>query len=387
MKKSETIRPELLAWYFVLCLVLSTAPFYFWRLPIYILMIGAYFLVPFWKKSFSGREIVSLFLLFVFFIISSFNRYDDTNLIGKFFLFLPFLLYLVKDNVWRYTYNSFVKIYALALIPSIIIYIVVIWLEIDLPNKTIEPLNNLKLVDYQAYPFMVTSFTKIPWDSFRFCAYFDEPGVVGTISGVLLVVNRLNFKQWYNWPILISGIFSFSLFFYVLIGLYVFFWGGKVSRLIIVSFIVVAVIYLVQQEDSVLNNLILSRLEIDDGQIVGNNRTKESFDVFYSKFLDSDKLWFGYGGGYSSKVVDVGGFSYKDLIVDYGIIVFGLYVIGMILLLWEKCKKRKYFLIALFLFVTVMYQRPMVSSMLGIFLFLSPCYCLATTETENESKA
>lgn len=377
-------RPILLVWYFIMCVVLSTAPFYFWKLPIYIFILGCFFLFPLWKRSFSPLELAPLFFIFLFFVFSSFYRYDKSNVFGKLFMFIPFMLYFIDGNVWKYVYKSFVKIYAIALIPSLIVYFLVTWLEIDIPSKTIQPLNSLKMVYYESYYFMVNANTGIPWDLYRFCAYFDEPGVVGTISGVLLLVNKIDLRKWYNWPILLSGIFSFSLFFYALLVIYFIIWGRFWGRVTVIALILVAVLYVSLMDDSVVNNLILSRLELEDGWFSGDNRTVTGFDSFYANFVRSDRLWFGYGGGYSAEVVDVGGFSYKDLIVDYGIILFISYVVGMVLLLWDKCKKSKNFLLAIILFAAIMYQRPMVSSILGVFLFLAPCYGVEPALTKNE---
>ncbi len=33
----------------------------------------------------------------------------------------------------------------------------------------------------------------------------------------------------------------------------------------------------------------------DDGEIAGNNRTSKVFDSVYDKYLDSDRIWLGYG--------------------------------------------------------------------------------------------
>lgn len=76
----------------------------------------------------------------------------------------------------------------------------------------ISPLNTIKSYEYIQYPFLVVSQVS-DFVYFRFCAYYDEPGVVGSIASLLLIGNRFNLRLWENWPILIAGLFSFSLFF------------------------------------------------------------------------------------------------------------------------------------------------------------------------------
>ena len=208
--------------------------------------------------------------------------------------------------------------------------------------------------------------------SLRFCGYFDEPGVIGTISGVLLAVNRCNLKDWKSWPLLISGIFSFSLFFYVFIAMYVILFAPIKYKILSGIAVAVAMAYLVTG-DSVVSDLILSRLEIgDDGTIVGDNRTRWFFDSFYENFLHSDKLWFGYGKGYASTEADPGGASYKHLIVDFGIVMSVLYLLAFTLFYMSFRLKFKDFLFVMMIFFAVMFQRPIIFSYVYLFLLIIP---------------
>lgn len=89
-----------------------------------------------------------------------------------------------------------------------------------MPYRVINALNTLKSYDYMAYAFFVMpskTFDILP----RFFGMYDEPGVVGTIAGAILMTRQFNFKKWINIPIFIAGILSFSLFFYVIFAIYV----------------------------------------------------------------------------------------------------------------------------------------------------------------------
>ena len=55
---------------------------------------------------------------------------------------------------------------------------------------------------------------------YRFMGPFDEPGVLGTISALLLSADKLNLNKNSNKIIFFSGLISLSLAFYVLISLY-----------------------------------------------------------------------------------------------------------------------------------------------------------------------
>ena len=136
--------------------------------------------------------------------------------------------------------------------------------------------------------------------------------------------------------------------------------------------IVVAVTYLAADEN-VFSRLILARLEMgDDGELVGDNRTHESFDVFYNKFLDSDKVWFGYGYRYCNLVADTGGQSYKHLIVDHGIIMSIIYVMAFFYYYLSYKIKKKHLLFLLMVLFSILFQRPFITYIVYLFLMISP---------------
>ncbi len=366
-----------LFYYFLICIVLATAPFFVWHIKIYFITFFSFFLVSFWGVEKSSIYRISLLPISCFYLFAFSNFYGDTNIIGKCLYLFPMLLYLIRGSVWAKTYDVFWKLYSYALIPSLLVYFVVVFGGVDLPSFTLQPYNEIKDYDYTVYPFYIVSneFSSFGIENFRFSAYFDEPGVVGTMSGVIFTVNRCSLKDWKNWPILISGIFSFSLFFYLLVLLYILVWGERKYKYGVAIVLITMVTYLITLEDNLFKDLILSRFTIEDGEWVGNNRTKDSFELFFDSFMNSDYKWFGYGTKYCSTVVDPDGASYKYLIVDHGLIPFFLYISGVILYYFSLCKLSKKFLFLAFVFFSIVFQRHfLVFGLQGIFMFLSPCY-------------
>lgn len=103
--------------------------------------------------------------------------------------------------------------FSITLAFSIIQFILVQILGISMPAKSIQPLNKAKQASYLAYTFYVTTNQ---WGADilpRFFGYYDEPGVVGTLSGLILMTRKFNLKKLINIPIFIGGLLSFSLFF------------------------------------------------------------------------------------------------------------------------------------------------------------------------------
>ena len=241
----------------------------------------------------------------------------------------------------------------------------------DLPYSVIEPLNKLKTYNYFAYPFCV-----IPDESyfshFRFCGCYDEPGVVGTIAGIMLVINRWNMRNWKNIVLLISGIFSFSLYFYMLQFLYFLFYARL--RYKIVAFFLLIGLFFYLQNDELVNKFLLARLDFSGGDFSGDNRTTASFDSWYRNFLFTGDFWIGCGKGMAN-IVDSGGASYKHLIVDYGFIMFAIYMFSFLYLIWRNHSVLKKFLIISIVLFSLIYQRPFIFNYLYLFLLISSVSC------------
>lgn len=370
-------RKSNLIWLYVSIILITIPPFYFWSWRIVISIAGyvGFFMYGLWKKQNNTIRLISTLFFFIFCFYASVHQYIEFNLTGVLWQCIlgtiVATVFLIDELNWVIIYKRLVLIYSVFLIPSLLTYFLVRWVGISLPYILIQPWNEMKDYLYQAFPFMV-----IPdmgnFATFRFCGYFDEPGIVGTISGVLLAVNRCNLRDWKNWPLLVSGIFSYSLFFYIFITIYVLFFGKTKYKILWSVVIVLISVYLVT-DNSLFSDLIIERLKFgDDRIIVGDNRTTGYFQDWYANFLKSDKLWFGYGKNYAVSVVDTGGASYTHLIVDYGIIMFLFYFFTFVLYYYSYRLKLKNFLFVLMIFVAIIYQRPSIFNHMFLFLFLSP---------------
>lgn len=280
---------------------------------------------------------------------------------------LPLIILFIDEKEWNSIYKYFFWIYSVTLIPSLIVYFGVCWMGINLPYSVLIPFNDLKDYNYLAYPFLVVSDMPLELQNIRFHAYYDEPGVVGTISGVLLVINRFNLKDWKNWLLLISGVFSFSLFFYILSFGYLFIFGSSKAKLLLTILVIVIMAFLVV-DDGPFSSLILSRLEFDNnGEWAGDNRTTDRFGIFWEKFINSHDVWFGYGKGYA-EIIDSEGASYKHLIVDHGIIMFLLYILAYIYYYFSFDLPLKSKILLLVILFAMLFQRPFIFSVLYVFL-------------------
>jgi len=269
-------------------------------------------------------------------------------------------------------FKTFTIIFAILLIPAII-YWILGTLGFDIKYTILAPDNLIRVnagIYYKQYFLAVEHIPGVEQSITRLTGIFDEPGVVGTFSGLLLGATRFKFKKnWVNVVILIGGFLSFSLAFYSLCLIFIILNSFKHSGVKV--FITMAVILLayitfisIEFNDPFFASL-QNRLTIEDGFWTGDNRTAQSFDIGYDFFLKQggSNLWFGNGVYTSSRnELLAGGSSYKMLIYDNGIIGFALIIIWNVLACvgLRKANRSKdwYSLFLMIMFLASIYQRP-----------------------------
>jgi len=204
---------------------------------------------------------------------------------------------------------------------------------------------------------------------YRFCSVFDEAGVVGTINGFILASIGISKRNIKSIVILLAGLISFSLAFYVILIL-ILLNTLKIRYFIITSILTLSIFLL---SGDIFNNLIVSRFAMEDGKFVGDNRTDPIFDDYYDDFVahGGNNLIFGKGPGTFQLEKEKGMYpsSYKTKIIDIGI--FG---VGLILCFYAYSvylvnnSKKGWFLF--FIFIVSAYQRPDVLNFSVIVMFL-----------------
>jgi hypothetical protein len=122
----------------------------------------------------------------------------------------------------------------------------------------------------------------------------------------------------------------------------------------------------------VLNTYILSRFQIENGQIAGDNRIAGSgFEYFYNNYLHSENVYFVLFSR-ANLQVNLGGYSYKDLIVNYGVIPFIFFILIFMNFAYLKFKWKKEFFISMIVMIAVLYQRPFITNYFYVFLIFAP---------------
>ena len=336
-------------------------PSYVWGTPFPGIALIVFSLIcSLWstKKVSDNKFFLVLILLLVYFL----NLRHLTTYAFLFFLVIPILVADDEGKILIYGYCK--NVYAVIVAVSIIFFIMVVYMQIDMPNYIIDASNQNKKFDYVQYPMLVVpnDITHLNF-IYRFHFILDEPGAVGTLATMFLLAENYTLNKWQNIIVFISGILSLSLFFFICTVLYIVFYKlksakGLISVTIIVGFVVWGFWY-VDSNFFEISNLLGDRLEFDNGHLSGDNRSNESFDVAYERFLiEGNDILFGKGEGAHNRIAP-GIQTYKMVIYDNGLVYvilsalfFLSYAIGQL----NKYPKRciTYLLFYVFLY----YQRP-----------------------------
>lgn len=301
------------------------------------------------------------------------GRINFNGFLNSLTLFLLISLPLCKKQFGEKVLNTFATLFSLLVGISLLSWII---------NQTIglPQLGTLELVgqnrSYLHYPFFVIEIENYAiMDILRFSGPFDEPGVVGTYGALILAVYRFNFKDWRMVIIFIAGIFSFSLFFYIVSFVYLLFYYVVVKKKVIASIFLLASLfafYLGTKDNPIFYEYIWKRTEWNDESktIEGNNRSNDSVDAYLKRIRGTSEYYIGTSDdNWYNTVAGGSSATYKSIICINGIIFFVLYV-GFFILLGTSNKKTKSEAILYCIVVLAnFYQRSSIYFPVTVFLY------------------
>lgn len=278
--------------------------------------------------------------------------------------FLIILILLSSDKRKIEVLNYCRNLYAIMLALSMIFFVLVVYAGIELPSYVIDASNLNKDHTYFQYPMLVVPNDLMhPDHTFRFCFLLDEPGAVGTLATILLLIENYSLKKWQNIAFFLSGVLSLSLFFFLCSFLFLVILKIRsfkgVATLLLIGVVVGAGFWYLSEYYSEVSTIFENRLNFEDGQLSGDNRSNDSFDRVYENFLNSgEDILFGKGIGAHDKIAP-GIQTYKMIVYDNGI----LYVILVFLFfgLYTYTELKKYptkVLLYIIFFLALYYQRP-----------------------------
>ena len=258
----------------------------------------------------------------------------------------------MKTKVFRYFYKIILYLSAV----SILIYVMYI-LRIPIGFQRLPFYNDgVQTSYYQRWSIfaIVDSGYSIP----RLCCVFNEPGGFGTVAGLLFAAVFHNSKKWEKCVLFFSILFSFSLAGYILMTVYlIIYLTQKKIRYALFSVGLIVFVLLIPKIDwhNDKINSFAQRFAITANGIAGDNRTQTSFDREYDKIIHSSDAVFGKGANYTEGNATS---SYKNFIVQFGFVGFGIFLSLWLWAALTKASGNKDCFNLLFLFLISIYQRP-----------------------------
>ncbi len=350
------------------CLISLIPAFYVWNNSLYIgvisLMLGFVLSIDIIKHGYTSRRKAVVVLLFVLYIIYIFRA--GATLAGAVTLLVVLLFFLLKDFRMFQIYETFSNMFAVLLAISFLVYVYVVYFGGYLPYVSIEPLNYAKTEQYYLYPFLIVITyygIVIP----RFMGLFDEPGVVGTLCGIILIAEHFNLGKKRNWVFLLSGIASLSFFFFLMCLAFLVFYS-KPKNIIYAGIVVISLAF-VFKDNEVVQKRVWNRFVSEEG-VLADNRTSSDFEKYYDSFRASPDYFWGLGKGVGHSHNE-GGSSYKQLVVDYGFIFLFLYIACFFLIAIPELKITKNLILFSLSLLGTMYQRPFIEHHTYLFLIIA----------------
>jgi len=282
----------------------------------------------------------SVILLALFFLLLNASKFFLGSLTPQYtfwFTGLPVviavaLLFALRRETVEELFDSLCWVLVVATIPAVIVWIAMI-LGINLPYSLIGLSGRGELyrsyaglaivVDYAVFNFGGVSIS-------RLCGMFEEPGLLGSILGVLLAIDVVFFpgRRALRKLLLVSfGILTFSLAFFVMLApmalYFVFASDARFTRGILLAAGVLAILSTSNVASQAAQLFFFGRLGLNaDRGLYGNNRAVygERFTSEYLVRAPVSRVLFGNGPSSNSENAEGQFSSYLGVVYENGVV-------------------------------------------------------------------
>lgn len=295
-----------------------------------------------------------------------------------FFAFIFFALFRYEKKELNALSTILAKSMAILLVPSMFFFFLYLF-GFPLPSSNLQ--YGDAFYTFSNYYFFLIDDRQLLAFIPRFQSVFPEPSHLGTVCAVLLLAQRGKWRRWWNIVLLSALFISFSLGAYVYIVAIVFLnmWtkGRRILlNLILISAVIASVVigsFYYNDGDNLVNNLIVLRMEMEDGEMAGNNRTSESFDADFDNYIQSSDILFG-----RDRQEMFGDSGYKVFIYDNGFVGLLLITVFIFLAFNPSSNHRAKF--SAWIVIAMIFGVDAFVLWFGRFI---PLYCAAYNDLEN----
>ena len=342
ISKLYLIQKKDLVWFLFVCGVFisfyaSLYPWFLWPISTTFMILASLFIAPAMALDrtlanpiFTRKDFIIPTLCY--FILAYYIAFTNANSLNAYIssifnTVIFYSLFKVSPMMLKKISVLLAKSMGIILVPSILFFLLYL-LGYPLPSYDLQFGDNF--YSFTNYYFFLLDdrqlFAFIP----RFQSIFLEPTYLGSTAAVLLMTQRGEWKKWYNIAMIISILISFSLagyvYFTVIIFLNLWTKGKRIFKNIIIAVSVIALFtigsFFYNNGDNLVHDLIMLRLEIEDGGLAGDNRVTDTFEADFENLLGSSDIIFG-----RDFDNEFGNSGYKVIIYDLGIVGFILYFI------------------------------------------------------------
>ena len=195
---------SIISFFYSLSAIMTLSPYFGWHFKYFVLLAPMLALLAFiLSVSIYGfkldRKNLYLFI-FALFISIYLNLSDIRTVMVNLVFYIPLLLFIIENrSIKLSSFKIFTKLFAISLIPGLLLYLFHS-LGLDLSWKYLEPSNPVKILNsyyYKQY-FGAAVLSNFNFDigfPYRLSAIYDEPGVVGTISALILTSTGFKIKK------------------------------------------------------------------------------------------------------------------------------------------------------------------------------------------------
>lgn len=372
-----------LAYLFGFAAFASLSPYFFWEThALKLIAISLFVLTFFYIVKIKILEKKHYYLFVYFSILIALLQFSGNGVV--LYLTSPIILllafFLLGNDLKFKSFHVFYGLFAISLVPGLFLFLLLL-IGYDLSWFPVEPNNELKKdagLYYRNYIVAVVLSSQIfPIgfsEIFRFSGVFDEPGRVGTVAALLLAADGFKLKSIRSKIVLMAGVLSFSLAFYILILVYALIKKPVYLAFFLFPFLVLGSHYYGDlKSNPLLERYVFDRFEKglnDPGSV--DNRASDCFKDKFSFFIENGNLVLGNGASaHANTMCDVS--SYLSIIYNHGLL--GLFLIVMLyiaIFISLNVRTRVLFSLMPFFLVFVMniYQRPEVLSLWMILIFI-----------------
>ncbi len=313
----------------LLCFLQSMYAWFLWESErlVLLLTIGitiVYSIIDISSLKFKKSNIIPIILLMVVELYT--RRGMNFNSVVLTMLIVIFLSIIISfnDKIKIDLLQFFTKAFAYFLTLSLVAWILFL-LGLSLPHYTTDFNDNHYIFEnHYFFLFDITSGELLP----RFSSIFLEPGQLGMITTFLICANKFDLKNKSVLIIFIATLFTLSLAAYIMlitaVSIYMMIDSKKPIRNIMLGVLFITIFFVFFSTfnggDNVINNLLFSRLKVEDGNIAGNNRFTKDLDILYDQIMNtSDSLW-GIGLTEYENNSSAQGAGYKVFIIQHGLV-------------------------------------------------------------------